>query len=75
MGFAVLGRRQLVFAGIATDVGVALSAISALRAGYQVAVLVAVCGTISQRAKHPSFPLPIQRVYLFAADFLGHGCA
>jgi hypothetical protein len=45
------GRKQLVFAGIATDVGVALTALSALRAGYQVAVLSDVCGTISARAE------------------------
>lgn len=45
------GRRQLVFAGIATDVGVALSALSALRAGYQTALLTDVSGTISERVE------------------------
>jgi len=45
------GRTQLVFAGIATDVGVALTALSAKRAGYQAAVLADVCGTISLRAE------------------------
>lgn len=45
------GRQQLVFAGIATDVGVALTALSAVRSGYQAAALTDVCGTISDRAE------------------------
>lgn len=45
------GRRQLVFAGIATDVGVGLTALSAQRAGYQAAVLTDVCGALSERAE------------------------
>ena len=45
------GRRQLVFAGIATDVGLALTALSALRAGYQVALLTDVSGTVSDRVE------------------------
>ena len=45
------GRRQLVLSGIATDVGVALTALSALRDGFQVAILTDVCGTISERVE------------------------
>jgi hypothetical protein len=48
---AVSGRTQLAFAGIATDVGVALTALSAIRAGYSVAILADVCGVISDRAE------------------------
>jgi nicotinamidase-related amidase len=49
------GRRQLVFAGIATDVGVGLTALSAVRAGYQVAVLTDVSGTIHVRAEQTAW--------------------
>jgi len=45
------GRRQLIFAGVATDVGVALTALSTLRAGYQVALLTDVSGTVSERVE------------------------
>lgn len=49
------GRNQLVFAGIATEVGVGLTALSSRRAGYQTAVLTDACGTISQRAELAAF--------------------
>ncbi len=49
------GRQQLVFAGIATDVGVGLTALSAIRAGYQVAVVTDVCGTVSDRAEQAAW--------------------
>jgi hypothetical protein len=45
------GRRQLIFAGIATDVGVSLTALSALRAGYQCALLTDVSGTLNPRVE------------------------
>lgn len=48
-------RRQLVFAGIALDVGIALTALSALRAGHQVAVLTDVCGAVSERAEQTAW--------------------
>lgn len=49
------GRRQLVFAGVATEVGVGLTALSAARAGYRVAVLADACGTVSARAEQAAF--------------------
>jgi hypothetical protein len=45
------GRRQLVFAGIATDVGVGLTALSALRDGYQAGLLTDVSGAVSERVE------------------------
>jgi hypothetical protein len=48
-------RGQLVFAGIALDVGVALTALSAMRAGYHVAVLTDVCGAVSERAEQTAW--------------------
>jgi nicotinamidase-related amidase len=49
------GRRQLVFAGIATDVGVGLTALSAMRAGFPAAVVTDVCATVSHRAEHAAW--------------------
>lgn len=49
------GRRQLVFAGIATDVGVGLTALSAVRNGYQAALLTDVSGTIDARTEQSAF--------------------
>ncbi len=46
-----LGRKQLVFAGVATDVGVGLTALAARRKGLEVAVLVDVCGTLTAQAE------------------------
>jgi nicotinamidase-related amidase len=45
------GRNQLVLAGIATDVGVGLTAISATRVGYACMVITDACGTVSPRAE------------------------
>jgi hypothetical protein len=45
------GRKQLLIAGIATEVGVALTAMSAARAGYQCTVILDACGTVSARAE------------------------
>ncbi|MBV9938307.1 MAG: isochorismatase family protein [Acidobacteriaceae bacterium] len=49
------GRTQLVFAGIATDVGVGLTALSTIRAGLQAAVLVDVCGTLNARVEQAAW--------------------
>ena len=49
------GRNQLVFAGIATEVGVGLAALSAARAGYQSVVLADACGMVSVRAEQGAF--------------------
>ena len=45
------GRRQLLIAGIATEIGVLLPALSALSAGYEVAAIVDACGGGSERAE------------------------
>jgi len=54
------GRKQLLIAGIATEVGVALTAMSAARAGYQCTVILDACGTVSPRAEQSA----IQRLTL-----------
>jgi hypothetical protein len=45
------GRRQLILAGVALDIGVALPALSAHAAGYDVAVVVDATGTIDPRVE------------------------
>ncbi len=45
------GRRQLLFAGVALDIGVALLALSARAAGYEVAVVVDATGTTDARVE------------------------
>jgi hypothetical protein len=49
------GRTQLAFAGIATDVGVGLAALSTVRAGLQAAVLVDVCGALNARLEQAAW--------------------
>lgn len=45
------GRRQLLVCGIATDVGVGLTALSAVAMGYDVGVIVDATGTVDARAE------------------------
>jgi nicotinamidase-related amidase len=45
------GRHTLLFAGVATDVGVALAALSARALGYTVMVVLDACGADSERAE------------------------
>jgi nicotinamidase-related amidase len=50
-----LGRKHLVMAGLATDVGLCLPAISAVTAGYQVSAIVDVSGTLNQRIERAAW--------------------
>ena len=50
-----LGRKHLVMAGLATDVGLCLPAISAVAAGYQVSAIVDVSGTLNQRIEQAAW--------------------
>jgi hypothetical protein len=43
------GRKQLIMAGIVTDVCIAFPALSALKEGYQVFVVADACGTFSRQ--------------------------
>ncbi len=53
-------RKQLLLCGIAADVGVALTALSAIQRGYSVAVLIDVVGSISERAEQAAFSRLVQ---------------
>jgi hypothetical protein len=50
-----LGRKNLVMAGIATDVGLCLSAISAVAQGYNVYAIVDVSGTLNSRIEQAAW--------------------
>lgn len=54
------GRSQLLLCGIATDVGVMLTALSGLRHGYEVAVLVDVCGAMDSRTEQSALTRMVQ---------------
>lgn len=49
------GRKQLIIAGIVTEVCVALPALSALSAGYQVFVSTDACGTFNDVARYAAW--------------------
>ena len=48
---AALGRKTLIVAGIATDIGVAFAALGALNAGYEVWLVVDACGAVDAEAE------------------------
>ncbi len=54
------GRRKLVVAGLWTDFGVALFALEALKAGYDVYTVVDACGDVSARAHRIALERMIQ---------------
>jgi nicotinamidase-related amidase len=49
------GRKQLIIAGIVTEVCVAFPALSALEAGYEVFVATDACGTFSESARYAAW--------------------
>lgn len=49
------GRRQLIFAGIVTDVCVAFPALSAIKAGYEAFVVTDASGTFNDAARHAAW--------------------
>lgn len=49
------GRKQLIIAGIVTEVCVAFPALSALEAGYEVFVCTDACGTVSEAARYAAW--------------------
>lgn len=49
------GRTQIIFAGVALEIGVALPALSALKEGYQVFVPVDAVGTTDPRVENAAF--------------------
>lgn len=49
------GRRQLIIAGIVTDVCVAFPTLSALEAGYEVFVVTDASGTFNEAARHAAW--------------------
>lgn len=49
------GRKQLIIAGIVTEVCVAFPALSALEAGYEVFVATDACGTFSEAARYAAW--------------------
>ena len=67
------GRTQLIFAGIATDVGVGLTALSAMRAGFEAAIVTDVCCTVSARAEQAAFARLTQASAILTAwsSFIG----
>jgi len=54
------GRHKLVVAGLWTDFGVALFAVGALQAGYDVCTVVDACGDVSERAHRIALERMIQ---------------
>ena len=50
-----LGHKHLVMAGLATDVGLCLPAISAVADGYQVSAIVDVSGTLNERIEQAAW--------------------
>ena len=48
-------RKNLVMAGIATDIGLLFAVLSARSAGYKVYVVTDVCGTLTQRSEQAAF--------------------
>lgn len=52
---AKTGRKHLVMAGLATDVGLCLPAISAVQAGHQVYAIVDVSGTLNPRIEQAAW--------------------
>ena len=49
------GRKQLLIAGVVTDVCVAFPALSALEAGYEVFVVTDVSGTLNEAVRHAAW--------------------
>jgi nicotinamidase-related amidase len=49
------GRKKLIMAGIATDVGLLLPAVSAVASGYQVYAIVDVSGTLNSRIEQAAW--------------------
>lgn len=54
------GRKKLVFAGIWTDICVALPALSAINAGYEAYVVADACGSTSCEAHHTGIERMVQ---------------
>lgn len=48
---AATGRKTLIVAGVATDIGVTFAALGALNAGYEVWVVVDACGAVDAAAE------------------------
>ena len=50
-----IGRKKLIIAGIATDIGLLFPVLSTLADGYEVYVVADVCGTLTARSEQAAF--------------------